>query len=288
MKTGARRLLGWLCRGGLALIIVGNSAGFAAQQLPEWQDPSVVERNQEDTHVPIVPYASLEQALADRRLDSPFFQLLNGSWKFHWAPTPQDAPRDFFRDDYSAADWKEIRVPSCWQMEGYGAPMFRNVAQPFLAEPPDVPTDDNQVGSYRRDFQLPEGWRGRQVFLHFEGVQSASYVWVNGQPVGYNEGGMEPAEYNVTRYLRAGRNTLAVQVFQYCTGSYLEDQDMWRFAGIFRDVYLFSTPPVHIRDYSVVTALGDGGRDARLTVTVEVTNYSGEDRGEYQLELAAG
>ncbi len=170
-------------------------------------------------------------------------------------------------------------------MEGYGAPMFRNVAQPFLAEPPDVPTDDNQVGSYRRDFQLPDGWRGRQVFLHFEGVQSASYVWVNGQPVGYNEGGMEPAEYNVTRYLRAGRNTLAVQVFQYCTGSYLEDQDMWRFAGIFRDVYLFSTPPVHIRDYSVVTDLGDGGRDARLTVTVEVTNYSGEDRGEYQLSL---
>jgi beta-galactosidase len=148
-----------------------------------------------------------------------------------------------------------------------------------------VPTDDNQVGSYRRDFQLPDGWQGRQVFLHFDGVQSASYVWVNGQPVGYNEGGMEPAEYNVTKYLRPGHNTLAVQVLQYSTGSYLEDQDMWRFAGIFRDVYLFSAPPVHIRAYSVVTALGDDGREARMTVTVEVTNYSVRDRGNYEVEL---
>jgi beta-galactosidase len=267
------------------LIIVCQSAGWAAQKLPEWQDPSIVQRNQEETHVPIVPYPDLDQALADRRLDSPFFQLLNGSWKFHWAPTPDQAPQGFYRDDYRVDNWSDIRVPSCWQMEGYGNPMFRNVAQPFLAEPPQVPSDDNAVGSYRREFRLPEGWNGRQVFLHFEGVKSASYVWINGQAVGYNEGGMEPAEYNVTRHLRPGSNTLAVQVLQYSTGSYLEDQDMWRLAGIFRDVYLYSTPPVHIRDYSVMTDLDTTTGNARLTVTVQVADSSAQDLGEYQLDL---
>ena len=150
--------------------------------------------------------------------------------------------------------------------QGFGHPLFRNVQQPFPSNPPSVPDHYNPTGLYRRHFTIPEGWKDRQVLLHFEGVKSASYVWVNGMEVGYNEGGMEPAEYDVTRYLVSGENTVAVKVLRYSDGTYLEDQDMWRLSGIYRDVYLMATPKVHIRDFTVATDFDEEYQDAVYTV----------------------
>ncbi len=260
----------------------------AAQDPPgrarEWEDPSVIRRNQEEPHATLMPFNSTEEALTTARKSSPFCQLLNGVWKFHWAEIPEEAPAEFYRPGFDDRKWSEIKVPSNWQMQGFGHPLFRNVHQPFPATPPTVPHDYNPVGSYRRTFSVPDIWSGRQVFLHLEAVHSASYVWVNGKEVGYNEGGMEPAEYDVTRYLKPGQeNTLAVQVLRYSDGTYLECQDFWRLSGIFRDVYLMATPPVHIRDLYVTTDFDADYKDAVLRVTADVRNFGGDTIRGYML-----
>ena len=246
------------------------------------ENPKMVAENQEPAHVPLLPFESVEQALDDAWEASAFYQLLNGDWKFHWAENPMEAPEDFYQDTYDAASWEEIRVPSMWQTQGYGHNMYRNIPQAlFPYDPPHVPDFNNETGSYRRTFTVPDSWRDRQVFLHFEGVKSASFVWVNGQYVGFDKGGMTPAEYNITSYLHAGENTLAVRVIRWSDGSYLEDQDMWRFSGIYRDVYLFATPEVHIRDFYVRTDLDADYRDATLLVDLDVKSYDDEASGQY-------
>ncbi|MCG6926381.1 MAG: DUF4981 domain-containing protein [Acidobacteria bacterium] len=256
-----------------------SAAAVSAQERPDWENPAVFERGQTMPHVTLMPFDSVESALEGDRKASPWCQLLSGMWRFHWAPVPGEAPATFFEPGFDTSEWDEIEVPSSWQMQGFGHPMFRNVSQPFPSTPPKVPASYNPVGSYRRSFDLPEGWEGRQVFLHFEGVKSASYVWVNGKEVGYNQGGMEPAEYDVTDVLRPGSNTVAVQVYRFSDGTYLEDQDMWRLSGIYRDVYLMATPPVHVRDFFVTTDLDDNYRDAELKVQAEVS-HSGEGKAE--------
>jgi len=244
-----------------------------AQVPPDWENPAVFERNQTAAHATLMPFATVGEARANARKASPFCLLLSGTWKFRWAENPDRAPAGFQDPSYDVSGWDEIRVPGNWQMEGFGQPMFRNIAHPFPATPPTVPKGYNPVGSYRRTFEVPEAWAGRQVFLHFEGVKSASRVWVNGREVGYNQGGMEPAEYDVTGVLQPGENTLAVWVLRYSDGTYLEDQDMWRLSGIFRDVYLMATPKVHVRDFAVTTDLDADYRDAELSVQAELANY---------------
>lgn len=267
---------------GLLLLSLGSLTPTQAQS-PEWENPAVFQRNQTELHVPLVPYSSIPSALRNSREVSPYFLSLNGNWKFDWSPNPQEAPEDFYQDEDDVSGWDEIRVPSNWQMEGYGYPLFRNVALTIPVDPPHIPEDFNPVGSYRRTFTLPANWDERQVFLHFEGVKSASRVWVNGEEVGYNQGGMEPAEYDITAYLRSGENTIAVKVLRYSDGTYLEAQDMWRLSGIYRDVYLFAAPKVHIRDFYVRTDLDDQYQDADLQVGATIRNYSSVLRENYQM-----
>ncbi len=267
----------WMLPVGLS--VVASVLVLPAVQAPRpWEDPRVFEQGQESPHATLMPYATRGQALRLARKQSPYCLLLNGQWRFHWAPIPEESPAGFHRPAFDDSGWDLVTVPGNWQMQGYDWPKFRNIAHPFAAKPPLPPSDFNPVGCYRRRFELPPHWEGRQVFLHFEGVKSAAEVWVNGRRVGYSEGGMEPAEYNLTPLLQAGPNLLAVKVWRNSDGTYLEDQDMWRLSGIFRDVYLMATPEVHIRDFAVVTDLDAEYRDAELRVQAALRNYGSRAR----------
>ncbi|MBN2408117.1 MAG: DUF4981 domain-containing protein, partial [Candidatus Aminicenantes bacterium] len=219
------------------------------------------------------------------RFASEFIQLLNGQWKFHWVSRPSDRPRDFFRPEADVSAWKEISVPGNWQLQGYGVPIYMNSDYPFPADPPRIPHDGNPVGSYRTEFAVPSGWSGRQVFLHFDGVDSAFYVWVNGWPAGYSQDSRTPAEFNITRHLKPGRNILAVEVYRFSDGSYLECQDFWRLSGIYRNVYLYSTPPVHIRDFELKGDLDGDCRDAVFRVKAWIRNFGAEAARDHSLEV---
>ena len=239
----------------------------------DWENPEMIARNKEAPHCTLMPYANEAQALKADRFASSFFKSLNGRWKFHWAPKPADRPADFYQPDFDVSDWKTIPVPDNWQMEGYGKPIYTNVRYPFKKNPPFIQHDDNPVGSYRTEFVIPSSWKNRQIFLHFDGVESAFYLWINGKKVGYSQGSRTPAEFRITDFLQPGKNLLAVEVYRWSDGSYLEDQDFWRLSGIFRNVYLFSTPQMHIRDFEIHTDLDSDYRDAELRVTARVHNY---------------
>lgn len=251
---------------------------------PDWEDEQVVGRNKEPGRATSLSYPDRESALLATREATPFHLSLNGKWKFRWSPDPDDRPVEFFKPEYDVKEWAEIPVPSNWQMHGYGTPVYSNIPYPFKKDPPRVmgePLRDftnfaarNPVGSYRRTFQVPPEWKGRQVFLQFDGVDSAFYLWINGRQVGYSQGSRTPAVFNITEYLEDGPNVLAAEVYRYCDGSYLEDQDFWRLSGIFRDVYLWSTDDLHIRDFFVHTDLDDEYDNATLSVDVEVRNYA--------------
>ena len=235
-----------------------NSKDFIGNIYDYIENLDVFEYGQEDSRAYYIPGHSV---------------LLNGKWKFFYADTPQEIPEDFFTEKYSDSKWNTIDVPSNWEMRGYGDPLFRNVAAPFRANPPMTPHDYNPTGAYRTTFTIPASWSGEEVFLRFEKVASASFLWVNGQEVGYNEGAQEPAEYNITPYIKKGRNTLAMMVVKYSDGYYLEGQDYWRLAGIFDDVYLYATPKTRLFDWYVTTDLDNDYRDADLNIEVTVRSY---------------
>ena len=265
---------------------------MTTHQPNDWENPQVVGRNKEPAHVTLVPYADEATALAGDRQASPYFQLLNGEWKFCYAPNPASAPASFYEPGFDVSGWDAIAVPGNWQLQGgrqdggYGRPIYTNVQYPFPADNlPRVPEDDNPTGCYRRTFTIPKEWSGRQVFLLFDGVDSAFYVWVNGQEVGYSQDSRLPAEFNVTPYVHAGENTLAVRVYRWSDGSYLEDQDFWRLSGIYRDVALWAAPPVHVRDFWARTELDEAYQDAVLKVRAHVRNYGDEDAAGYTLEV---
>lgn len=233
---------------------------------PDWENPEMIGQNKEPGHSTLIPYPDVETALKGVRSESPFYESLNGEWKFNWVRKPADRPVDFYKADYDVSGWDDIVVPSNWQMHGYGIPIYTNMVFPFPANPPYIPHDNNPVGSYRRNFTIPSGWKGREVFIHFDGVKSAFYIWVNGERVGYSQGSMVPAEFDITKYLKGGRNSVAVEVYRWSDGSYLEDQDMWRLSGIYRNVYLFSAPAVHLRDFAVRAGLDDAYKDGILKI----------------------
>jgi len=269
----------------LFLLLSGSTAGLAAGD--DWQDPAVIGRHKQPAHATLMPYATVEQALEGAREASPFFLSLNGDWTFHWVEKPADRPPDFHRTDFDADAWSTIPVPSNWQLHGYGRPIYINQPYPFAPEnpePPNIPDHYNPVGSYRTTFTVPSEWKGRQVFLHFAGVKSAFYIWVNGEAVGYSQGSMTPAEFDVTAYLREGENLLAAQVFRWSDGSYLEDQDTWRLSGIYRDVFLYSTPTVHISDFAVRTDLDENYRDAILLVRPKLRTFGGASAEGWSVE----
>jgi len=231
---------------------------------------AVYEENQTAPHVPIAPFDKKDQALQNEWTKSKWVLSLNGTWKFQWNETPEQATWNFHTSNFDVSHWDEIEVPSNWQMQGFGHAKFRNVTQPFPSNPPHPPFDYNPVGSYVRSFTVPQDWDGRRILLYFEGVKTAAFVWINGEYVGYNEGGMEPAEFDVTDFIHADENLIAVQVLRYADATYLECQDMWRLSGIYRPVYLLAMPKVHIRDYYVQTDLDVDYKDVVLNVDVEV------------------
>ncbi|MEU0947902.1 glycoside hydrolase family 2 TIM barrel-domain containing protein [Streptomyces canus] len=267
--------------------------GHAAEGAPEWNGAIDLFRvGTQPPHTTLMPYADVGQALAADRTRSPYRASLDGKWKFAYADRPADRDTDFYRTDVDDTDWDTIPVPSVWQVHGYDFPIYINITYPWWgpnglgeeAQPPAAPTRYNPVGQYRRTFTVPKDWSGRRTFLHFEGVKSAHYVWINGELVGYHEDSYTPAEYDITPHLRPGTNQIAVEVYRYSDGDWLEDQDMIRLSGIFRSVYLYSTPAVHLRDFKLDTPLGDDCTTAQLSVTASVRDYGGGNAGRYTVE----
>ncbi|GGS03232.1 beta-galactosidase [Streptomyces humidus] len=265
----------------------------AADAAPEWNGRVDVFRlGAEAPHTTLMPYADLGQALAADRTRSPYRLSLDGAWRFAYADRPGDRDVDFHRTDLDDSGWATIPVPSAWQLHGYDRPIYVNITYPWWgpnglgeeAQPPAAPTRYNPVGQYRRTFTVPRGWTGRRTFLHFEGVKSAHYVWINGELVGYHEDSYDPAEYDITEHLKPGVNQIAVEVYRYSDGDWLEDQDMIRLSGIFRSVHLYSTPPVHLRDFRLETPLSQDYQAAELAVTASVRDYGGQGAGRYSVE----
>ncbi|WP_408960263.1 glycoside hydrolase family 2 TIM barrel-domain containing protein [Natrinema sp. 74] len=248
----------------------------------DWADPETVSRNRIDPHAYFLPYAETSDATAGNRTASPWIASLNGEWRFQLAETPTAAPDGFHEPEADVGDWDTIAVPQHWQTAGYGDPHYTNVVYPFPLDPPHVPTE-NPTASYRRTFSVPEEWSDRQLRLRFGGVDSAFHLWINGEAVGYGEGSRLPSAFDVTDYVSAGENTIAVRVYKWSTGSYLEDQDMWWLSGIFRDVTLSAHPTVQVADIDVRTDLDDRYEDAVLRASVDVRTV-GDDEGTARIE----
>lgn len=265
------------------LVLFGCVAAASGEA---WDDPEIFRIHKERPYASHVPFSSIEEAMASEPEQSPWFKSLNGDWKFHWVRGVDSRPANFYRPDFSDQSWDAIPVPSNWQLHGYGIPIYTNVTYPFdVSQQPKAPREKNEVGSYRLNFKIPDNWQGREIFIHFAGVKSAFYVWVNGHEVGYSQDSMTPAEFNMTPYLTDGDNLLAVEVYRWSDGSYLEDQDMWRFSGIFRDVYLLARPKVHIQDFFATTELDTLYRDGVLSVSAVVRNHGETPSQSVRLEL---
>lgn len=271
-----------LIRFAFTILLIYLSLGLLIAQQPDWENERVIGINKEAGHATYIPYATIPQALADYANESPFYQCLNGPWKFNWVKSPDLRPVDFYKPDFDVSYWDDIEVPSNWQMKGYGKPIYISSKYPFAKNPPyimgNVPAGwtksklPNPVGSYRRDFDLPEYWNGQEIYLHFAGVQSAMYLWVNGKKVGYSQGSMTPAEFDITPFLVKGKNMLAVEVYRWSDGSYMEDQDFWRLSGIFRDVFLFAVPQMHIRNFFVQADLNEDFSSAKMKTSLVFEN----------------
>ena len=258
-------------------------AQFNLSKLPDWENPQTIGINKEPAHASVIPYPDIQSALADTGVvvHSPYYQSLDGQWKFKWSQNPASRPKDFYKQNFNVSGWDDITVPSPWQVQGYGKPIYLNSRYPMESKmgglyPPRAPKKWNPVGSYRRTFTVPDDWDGRQVLIHFGSVKSAFYIWINGQKVGYSEGSMTPAEFNITPYLKKGRNTLSVEVYRWSDGSWLEDQDMWRFSGIYRSVYLYSKPDEYLQDLFVHAGLDDQYENGKLHITAKVRNNNAE------------
>jgi beta-galactosidase len=253
-------------------------------QNPEWNNLLINEVNKEYPRSVFYHYQNEQLAFHTIGNKSSDFMLLDGKWQFKWYSNPSQVPPEFPLKDFDAAAWYMIDVPSNWEMKGYGTIYYSNIPYPFKAKFPNAPIEDNPVGSYRRFFPVPETWYGKQVFIRFEGVNSAYYLWMNGKKVGYSEDSKTGSDFNITSTLIFGRiNMLAVQVFRWCDGSYLEDQDMLRLSGIERDVYIYAVPNFSIRDFFVNADLTNNYKDGLLKLSVSLKKYIKSEKGKYKL-----
>ncbi len=248
-----------------------------------WEDSRIFEINRRPMTAEVVRYSSRNDALAGEIPDR--YISLNGAWKFHWTSSAPENPGEFYGLEFDDRDWDEIEVPGTWQMQGYGHPHYRDIGLPpgiDEKQPPRIDAAQNSLGRYRKTFILPPNWLGQPVFLHFGAVQSALQVWVNGMAVGYSQDSRLPAEFEITDFLLPGENLITALVYRFCDGSYLEDQDMWFLNGIFRDVYLYTTPSTRIEDFYVRCEFDPEYLDARLMA--DVTLFS-VDPGDYEFCL---
>ncbi|WP_372753249.1 glycoside hydrolase family 2 TIM barrel-domain containing protein [Labilibaculum sp.] len=249
----------------------------------DWKDNSVLQINKKPASSLIIPFGTEMEAKTKNIDQSPYYKSLNGQWNFNFSESPDDRPKSFYEPEYDVSSWAKINVPGNWELQGYGMPMYLN--HPFDFSPNKrptppvidfIPSHSNPVGSYRRSFTIPKTWKSKDVFLHFGAVKSAMYVWVNGKKVGYSQGSKTPAEFNITPYLKENENTLAVEVYRWSDGSFLECQDFWRISGIERDVFVYSTPKTRIKDFKVISKLDEsytnGLFDLNLLVRSDVKN----------------
>ncbi len=288
-------------------ILLAGHAAFATA--PDWENQAVFRVGKEPARATLMPFPDASSARENQRLDSPWCRMLNSTWKFHWVGHPDNRPVGFQDPGFDVSQWDDLTVPSNWQLHGYGTPLYTNSIYPFHRDPPRVMGEPpasytnhpmalrNPVGSYRRDFTVPADWADRQVYVVFNGIDSAAYVWLNGQKLGYTQDSRTPAEFDLTPHLQPGRNTLAVEVYQNSDGSYVEDQDMWRLSGIFRDVYLWAAPPLDLRDLHVEAELAEDNLTGylRLNPAVRTTtnaplagtlsvNLTGPDGGTHRVD----
>ncbi|MBQ7421669.1 MAG: beta-galactosidase [Prevotella sp.] len=256
---------------------------YAQPSHHDWEDNHILQINREPARAYFMPFA---ERRGDRQLS------LNGEWRFHWSKSPDGRVEDFYRAGFDDSQWLMLAVPANWEVNGYGTPIYVSAGYPFKIDPPRVTSEPkktwttyeerNPTGQYRRMFRVPESWKSGQTFLRFEGVQSAFYVWINGERVGYSQGSMESSEFNVTKYLKTGDNLIAVEVYKYSDASYLEDQDFWRFGGIHRDVVLYHTPDVRLSDFAVRTVKGEGDSFS-LQINPRLSVYGAETGDGYRV-----
>jgi beta-galactosidase len=256
-------------------------AQTSALSVPDWENPRVFGIGKEPPRANYMPFPADAAALGAG--SSSLVESLDGKWKFHWVKSPELRPVDFYKPDYDVSGWKEISVPSNWEMQGYGTPIYTNITYPFKRDFPkvtDTPDDHSwtaysqrdPVGSYRREFTVPESWAGHEVYLLFAGVNSAYYIWINGDKVGYSQDTRMTSEFDITHRLKPGENIIAVEVYRWSDGSYIEDQDFWRMSGIFRDVTLVARTPVHVHDFQVKTPFDTEYQNATFRLSASVQN----------------
>lgn len=252
----------------------------------EIEDPQCLGINKLPAHATLMPYLNETEALAANRHASSYYRTLNGTWKFNWVSWPQKRPVDFYKESYDVSQWADIKVPSNWDLQGYGTPDYSNYTYIFKKDYPHVMSapsvsyttyrERNPVGSYRRNFEVPKSWDGRQIFVTFDGVDAGFFLWINGKKVGYSVNSRNAAEFDITNYVKPGQNSISVEVYRFTVGSYLEDQDMWKLSGIFRNVSLWSSPKQHMQDFFIKTDLDAQYKDATERISVKVHNYASE------------
>ena len=260
----------------LAVLAILPAILFA--QDPDWENPRVFAVNKEYTRATAMPYQNAEAALNNVYAQSEYYLSLDGPWKFKWVPKPADRPVDFYQENYDVSQWKTLEVPANWEINGYGFPIYTNIIYPHPRNPPYIPHSDNPVGSYKRTFDLPANWDGRRVYLHFEAGTAAMYIWVNGQKVGYSQVTKSPAEFDITKYIRKGSNSIAIEAYRWSDGSYLEDQDFWRLSGIERSVYLYSTAQTRIQDFFAHPDLDANYKNGLFGLDVKLQNYTQKEQ----------
>ncbi|MBD0831605.1 glycoside hydrolase family 2 TIM barrel-domain containing protein [Aestuariibaculum sediminum] len=275
-----------------SLFIMGFFSGilfFNAQTLdPVLENPAVTEINKLPARASFFPYRSIELAQENELSKADNYLLLNGIWKFNYSESPEQRPKDFYKEEFNTSGWSNIKVPGNWEVEGFGIPIYVNQSYPFAkgkVSPPDIPDGHNPVGSYKRTFEIPDNWEGQDITIHLGAVKSAFYIWINGERAGYSQGSKLPAEFNVTEFVKPGENTIALEVYRWSDGSYLECQDFWRFSGIERDVYLYARPKVQLNDYFAKAGLTNQYKDGALDISLEIKNIE-EKRQKGTVEVS--
>ncbi|MFT5884247.1 MAG: beta-galactosidase [Arcticibacterium sp.] len=254
------------------LLLLSPFLGIAQKfTFQEWENPQMVEINKLAPHAELVHFDSPEAALSDDAAKSIWYKSLNGTWKFSYVDTPEQRSATFMKPGFNAEQWSDIKVPSNWEIEGFGIPIYTNVIYPFPKNPPFIDHTDNPVGSYIKEFTVPANWDDREIILSFGSISGAAYIWVNGKEVGFSKVSKTAAEFNVTEHLEEGVNTLAVQVLRWHDGRYIEDQDFWRLSGIERDVLLYARPKAHIKDFFAKALLIKDYQEGQLSVAIDLS-----------------
>lgn len=268
----------------ILFLLVLNTIILRAQELSTlpWQNQKVFSINNLSGHTLLIPFKDMPNENSSNET-SPFYQSLNGTWEFAFYTNPLNTPKEFVNTDYNSTNWDSIAVPSNWQMKGFGRRIYTNQMHPFTCNPPFVPNEGNETGLYRKWFEISNAWINKNVILHFDGMQSACEVYVNGNYVGYRQGSMTPAEFDISKFLTPGKNLLAVKVIRWSDASYIEDQDFWRLSGIYRDVFLYAVPKTSLWDLTVNTTFNSDYTKSALSISGIVKNYTTNSKLEIRL-----